>query len=291
MRRLLVAALVLVVLGTAYPAAASSGGQTDLINRIDRVTAVARRPLDPQLSPEAFRERVERRLALIDAVLADARMVAEGEVQEGIPILARVPALPADEVFSEIPGVGLVADDGAGLAELQGHIDRSTHLRAAVRELRVARDALRLEIGLIALYDDLGRSCPVAGPVRFEDTWGADRGWRGHKGVDMVADDGTPLVAVERGVVVQAGWHWAGGNGLYVIGDLTGDVFYYAHLSDLADGIRAGTPVEAGTLLGWVGTTGNADIPHLHLGWMPGTGKVDLAHLDNAYELMVSLCG
>jgi murein DD-endopeptidase MepM/ murein hydrolase activator NlpD len=44
--------------------------------------------------------------------------------------------------------------------------------------------------------------CPVAGPHGFADTWGAPRsGGRTHKGVDMIAATGVPIVAVEAGRV------------------------------------------------------------------------------------------
>ena len=108
----------------------------------------------------------------------------------------------------------------------------------------------------------------------------------------MVAAIGTPLVAVENGVVYGGGWHYLGGNNLYLRGDST-DVYYYAHLAWTAPGIRAGAVVEVGDLLGWVGSTGNAESPHLHLGWMPDNpGRwVDLDGLADPYPLLGGLCG
>jgi len=130
-----------------------------------------------------------------------------------------------------------------------------------------------------------GRTCAVAGPNTFRDSWGEPRpGGRAHHGLDMVAANGTPLVAVENGVVYGVGWHYLGGNNLYVRGD-SSDVYYYAHLSGFAAGIGDGVRVNKGQLIGYVGATGNAGVPHLHLGYQPAGGP-----LTNPYQLMARLC-
>jgi murein DD-endopeptidase MepM/ murein hydrolase activator NlpD len=130
-----------------------------------------------------------------------------------------------------------------------------------------------------------GRTCPVAGPHTFRDSWLEPRpGGRQHHGVDMVGAMGTPLVAVENGVVYGTGWHYLGGINLYLRGD-SSDVYYYAHLSGFAGGISDGVRVNKGQTVGYLGDTGNAGVPHLHLGYQPGGGP-----LTNPYQLMVKLC-
>ena len=130
-----------------------------------------------------------------------------------------------------------------------------------------------------------GRTCPVAGPHTFRDSWLEPRpGGRAHHGLDMVAAMGTPLVAVESGVVYGTGWHYLGGINLYLRGD-SSDVYYYAHLSGYAGGISDGVRVNKGQTIGYVGDTGNAGVPHLHLGYQPAGGP-----LTNPYQLMVRLC-
>ena len=62
------------------------------------------------------------------------------------------------------------------------------------------------------------------------------------------------------------------GNGLKIARP-DGTYFFYAHLSPLAPGIAVGTPVTAGQLVGYVGHTGNAGGPHLHLEVHPGGGS------------------
>jgi murein DD-endopeptidase MepM/ murein hydrolase activator NlpD len=139
----------------------------------------------------------------------------------------------------------------------------------------------------------MGRTCPVEGRTEFSPTWGEERPWgRTHKGEDLHADRGTPLVAVESGTVLQSGWHWQGGFGVWLAGYYSGDVYYYAHLAAIAPGISPGAVVEVGTLLGWVGSTGNATSPHLHFGWIPDElGRwPDLTGLADPYPLLVGLC-
>ena len=106
----------------------------------------------------------------------------------------------------------------------------------------------------------------------------------------MNAALGTPLVAVEDGVVIQANWHYLGGRQVYLRADSTGDVYYYAHLESWPKWLWTGTRLEAGDFLGLAGYSGNAVSSHLHLGWMPGSEVVELGNLQNAYSLMYELC-
>ncbi len=132
-----------------------------------------------------------------------------------------------------------------------------------------------------------GLVCPVDGAVSFSDTWGAPRsGGRTHKGVDMSASRGTPLVALETGRIYRLSNSTLGGLSIYLLGN-SGDIYYYAHLDAFADGLSGGQKVSAGDLVGYVGTTGNSPswIPHLHLGWQPGGG--DWA---NPYPMVNDLC-
>lgn len=135
------------------------------------------------------------------------------------------------------------------------------------------------------------RVCPVDGFTHFRNEWEFPRPWgRIHKGVDMHVARGTPLVAPEDGVVIQANWHYLGGRQVYFQADSTGDVYYYAHLDYWPKWLWTGTRLEAGDYLGNAGWSGNAESSHLHLGWMPGSRSVELDNLQNAYFLMYELC-
>jgi murein DD-endopeptidase MepM/ murein hydrolase activator NlpD len=132
-----------------------------------------------------------------------------------------------------------------------------------------------------------GRTCPVNGAVAFSDSWGAARsGGRRHKGVDMIAARGTPIVAVESGTLSRLSTGSLGGNAVYMTGN-SGDRFYYAHLDSFADGVGGGLQVSVGDLLGYNGSSGNASysVPHLHFQHAPAGGD-----WVNPYPLAAALC-
>jgi murein DD-endopeptidase MepM/ murein hydrolase activator NlpD len=129
--------------------------------------------------------------------------------------------------------------------------------------------------------------CPVNGAVSFTDTWGDPRsGGRTHKGVDMIASRGTPLVALEAGTVKRMRNGGLGGITVTLTG-VSGDEYYYAHMDGWASGLSVGQSLAVGGLLGYVGNTGNAQytIPHLHFEVHPG-GSAPV----NPYPLVAGLC-
>ena len=84
---------------------------------------------------------------------------------------------------------------------------------------------------------------------------------RMHKGVDLAAMAGTPIVAAADGKVVEAGWH--GGYGRQVeIAHAAGLETSYGHMSRIA--ARIGQVVRKGEVIGWVGSTGLSTGPHVH---------------------------
>ena len=85
----------------------------------------------------------------------------------------------------------------------------------------------------------------------------------GHKGVDYAAPTGTPIYSTADGVVDFAGTQSGYGN-VVIVKHSDKYSTLYAHQSRVAEGIRKGTRVAQGDLLGYVGQTGWATGPHLH---------------------------
>jgi murein DD-endopeptidase MepM/ murein hydrolase activator NlpD len=86
---------------------------------------------------------------------------------------------------------------------------------------------------------------------------------RAHLATDYGAPAGSPVVAIANGTVTFAGWNDSYGN-LVRIKHAGGLSTGYAHLSRIAPGVRAGSLIQQGELIGLVGQTGLATGPHLH---------------------------
>ena len=95
---------------------------------------------------------------------------------------------------------------------------------------------------------------------------GRNHNSRGHEALDILAPRGTPVLAVDDGPIVKLFLSNLGGITIYQF-DATGQfAYYYAHLDRYADGLAEGQTVRRGSVIGYVGVSGNAnpDAPHLH---------------------------
>ena len=185
--------------------------------------------------------------------------------------------------------------ESGGLQE-ETNPERAALIAARQAELQHAVDAAQEAAELAAAMEALEEAerrreamdiweCPVqGGGLNFTDTWGAARsGGRRHQGTDMMADRGTPTVAPVSGDVEHRE-NSLGGLTWYVYGD-NGNTYYGAHLSSY-ENVGVGH-VDRGTVIGYVGNTGNASAtaPHLHFEYHPGGGSAI-----NPYSKLVTAC-
>lgn len=98
----------------------------------------------------------------------------------------------------------------------------------------------------------------------FEDSRGG--GERVHNALDIMAPQGTPVLAVEDGKIEKLFTSKQGGLTIYQFDRSQTYAYYYAHLQKYADNLKEGQAVRKGEVIGYVGITGNAspDGPHLH---------------------------
>jgi murein DD-endopeptidase MepM/ murein hydrolase activator NlpD len=87
--------------------------------------------------------------------------------------------------------------------------------------------------------------------------------WKRHKGVDFAAPTGTPIRAAGDGVIDFAGVQGGYGN-VVVIKHWSNYSTAYAHMSRFGNGIKKGSKVSQGQVIGYVGSTGWSTGPHLH---------------------------
>ncbi|HEU4962280.1 MAG TPA: M23 family metallopeptidase [Bacilli bacterium] len=133
-----------------------------------------------------------------------------------------------------------------------------------------------------------GNSFPI--PRRYNysyrSTWGDPRGWGGrrmHEGCDIFANYGTPVMSTAYGMVEVIGWNKFGGWRVG-IRDLNNVYHYYAHLGGYEKGLKYGSLVKPGQVIGYVGSSGYGKpgtsgkfAPHLHYGMYRETGTREWA--------------
>jgi murein DD-endopeptidase MepM/ murein hydrolase activator NlpD len=265
------------------------------------------------------RERIgdlELRLDRIDARLA-TRAVAAFTNGPASTIDLLLSSSSLTEFSDRLEFLGSVAQDDVDLAieqqvtqgelrrqheDLQALSERQSEAAAELNEARERIDARFREIdervdeladevrqetaalnilGQTPNPDGVIQRCPVAGPNSFVDSFGWPRSdGRVHEGIDLIAPYGTPIVASHAGTVSQSS-SYLGGLQAYV--RTSGGTFtFYAHLSSFGN---TGS-VSVGTVIGYVGSTGNAgSTNHLHFEYHPGGGAAV-----NPYQMLLAVC-
>jgi peptidoglycan LD-endopeptidase LytH len=171
--------------------------------------------------------------------------------------------------------------------------DRVARLDLLQTELDAQRDTLAADLGANeALVDDLEQrarnrrridrgpqqgvySCIIApGRSQFRSTWGAPRsGGRRHRGTDVFAVMGEPVLAITDGTIARHSNGGLGGISVYLQGD-DGNLYYYTHLQRIDAAGAVGRRVQGGEVIAYNGDSGNArgGAPHVHFEVKPGGG-------------------
>ena len=109
---------------------------------------------------------------------------------------------------------------------------------------------------------------PISGLTlaNLRDTFEEIHNGHRHEAIDIIEPRGTPVRAVVRGTIQKLFFSVPGGNTIYQFDEVEEYCYYYAHLDRYADGLHEGISVQPGDIIGFVGSTGNADVrtPHLH---------------------------
>jgi len=223
-----------------------AGGTLLLLSRVpldNRETAALTVPIDRQAAPPA-------------AITAPAPAGTPATERAATPSPALTPAQaePDEHVRSAggpapiVPGPGKAAGDSL----------------AGMRPADTSGTG-----GLAASGSGTSLLLPVAGvkAAQLQDTYKQPRGAeRMHEALDIPAPNGTPVLAVADGKITKLFTSKPGGLTIYQFDPSEKFSYYYAHLDHYAANLKEGQQVKRGDVIGYVGSTGNADpaTPHLH---------------------------
>lgn len=238
----------------------SSGSFTEFTDRLEFLGQVAQEDVDLVLEQEVAQEELRReRGGLLEL---EEQQTTEAGRLEGIQ----------ERIDAEFERMS------SRVAELT---DEYREELAAQRELELlGQTPITGGGGSVVIGSGAIQVCPVAGPNSFVDSFGWPRDGHTHQGTDLIAPYGTPVVAAHAGTVSRSSSS-SGGLQAYVNG--AGGYSFYAHLSGFSS---ASGSVGAGTVIGYVGSTGNAgSVNHLHFEWHPGGGAAV-----NPYPYLVAVC-
>ena len=102
--------------------------------------------------------------------------------------------------------------------------------------------------------------------TNLRDTFGEIHNGQRHEAIDILEPRGTPVRAVVSGTIRKLFLSKPGGNTIYQFDEMGVYCYYYAHLDGYVEGLHEGMRIASGEVIGFVGSTGNADVraPHLH---------------------------
>jgi peptidoglycan LD-endopeptidase LytH len=228
----------------------SSSSFTEFSDRLEFLGSVAQDDVDVAIEQQVLQDQLRSQRE-------DLQVLSERQLEAARDLASARTAI--DERFRQIE-------------------DRVDELQAQLRE----ETAYLLVFGQTPNPDGVIQRCPVAGPTSFIDSFGWPRVGHTHQGIDLMAPYRAPVVAAHAGVVSYSSSS-SGGLQAYVRMP-SGTFTFYAHLDGYSN--VGGQNVEAGTLIGYNGSTGNAgSANHVHFEYHPGGGAAV-----NPYQMLLSVC-
>lgn len=254
-------------------------GEGDLTDRVRAqalLRSVTQQQADAIDSYRATRAELEETKEALGEQLGARREAVADLRRERARISAELARLTAAQkahearIAAEKAAAAKAAADKAAAA-------KAAAARTPVDRPRLARTAAPAITKAVPSAEEPGRVlgsgewiCPVQGARAFSNDWGQPRsGGRRHKGNDIFASRGTPVVASVAGTV--KGHNSSLGGISYYLSGSDGNTYFGTHLDRLSG---ASGRVDAGTVVGYVGSSGNASAssPHLHFEIHPGGG-------------------
>jgi peptidoglycan LD-endopeptidase LytH len=125
---------------------------------------------------------------------------------------------------------------------------------------------LYLAVGATSSIHEMAPPISRLGLADLRDTFEEVHNGHRHEAIDILEPRGTPVHAVVSGTIRKLFLSDRGGNTIYQFDEMGVYCYYYAHLDRYVEGLREGMRIERGDVIGFVGSTGNANgrTPHLH---------------------------
>lgn len=304
-RRTAAAAGAVVALGIGTLVVLPGSGEAGTVAPTELVSASVARSSSALSRSLGAQSRTVGSASTVPAVVAAPASVAAGTAYPVLKPGARVPAVKTLQAKLGIKQTGwygpmtlaaVVAFQKSRGLPAQGHVGMRTWnaLISGVKPAAVAKPAAVTTTAkkaaaapasrtTVRATVTAGRVCPAPG-ASFGDGWGVARGSRSHKGMDMSGRMGSPILAIEAGVVIREGRQRNGALRIVLQGR-SGSKFYYGHMSK--DLVRAGSRVTRGQVIALMGDTGSPGQVHLHFEYWKSGGESAAV---NPASLLRSLC-
>ena len=263
----------------------SSGSFSEALDRIASLQLVVRQDFAGIRELEEKGEEIQIRKRLIQAQQAEVERLKEQREDVKAELEAR--SLEQTELIERV-----AADEGALVADVDAFQREQDAISARIADLRTQK---RLEIERLErqrLLEEARRRAaavaaiggyiwPVTGIITSE-YGGCTFGQCPHVGIDIAAPLATPVVAAKDGVVLHAGYAFAGDRRasygmLVILAHSATEETLYAHLADitLPPPVFPGQLVARGQVIGYVGLSGWTSGPHLHFEYRVNGGQAN----------------